>query len=408
MGTVILEKDHQLLFRKSVGKASLEGPMSFVNRSVFAVGSLTKSFTAAALLKLQEEGKLKVTDPLSTYLPQFPGGEKITLHHLLTHTSGIGGLEDIEDFGNVQRHALTLDQTLSLFMNKPAHFAPGSQFEYSNAGYLLLSKVVEVTSGQAFQTYVQSRILQPLGYRQTGFHRRTDIIPRLAAGYVFDGTNHQKAPYVDPELPSGGGSLFSSAPELVNWIPDLLFSKVLKPETVQQMITPHVPVGEGLGYGYGLEVGTQDGREVILHGGLISGYHALALYFPQEKLSLAILSNVENAPVEELGKTLEKAYFGEPYTLPEKRTFVDVDAAILQKYTGTFNLPDLGLTLQMVVQEGQLMMKDPMGNLYPLKAENPTTFYQGEAGVQIRFAEDGKTLELISGGQVVVGQRVNP
>ncbi|GEM44492.1 hypothetical protein DC3_01270 [Deinococcus cellulosilyticus NBRC 106333 = KACC 11606] len=407
MGTVILEHDQKLLFRKSVGKADLEGPLSFVNRSVFPIGSLTKSFTAAAILKLQEDGKLNVTDTLSKFLPDFPGGEKITLQHLLTHTSGIGGLQDIENFDNVQRHALTLDQTIALFSSKPAHFEPGARFEYSNAGYLLLSKVVEVTSGQPFPLYVQSQILQPLGFKSTGFPTRTGIIPRLVKGYLFDGTTHQKAPYVDPELPSGGGGMASTGPELVRWLPLLLSGKVLKPETVQELITPRVPVGEGIHYAYGLQVGSQDGRDVVLHGGIISGHHALTLYFPKEKLSLLILSNVENAPVEELGKTLEKAHFGEPYTLPQKKTFVEVDPAVLQKHLGTYTLPDIGLTLTVVLKDGQLMMQDPAGNLYPLRAENANTFYQGEAGIQIRFTEDGN-IELIDGGQTVPGKRVQP
>lgn len=408
MGTVILEQDGRLIFRKSVGKASLEFPASFTNRTVFAVGSLTKSFTAAAVLRLQEQGKLKVSDPLSKHLPDFPGAENITLHQLLTHTSGIGGLQDVPDFINVQRHALNLDQTLALFRDKPAHFAPGTRFEYSNAGYLVLSKVIEVAAGVPFATYLNDQILVPSGFKNTRFHTRDDIIPRLAYGHLFDGIHHKKAGYFDPELPAGGGALYSTARELVGWIPSLLAGRVLKPESAEQMVAPWVPVADGIHYAYGLQVGVQDGRKVILHGGLISGYHALALYFPDTRLSLVVLSNVENAPVEELGKSLERAHFGEPDVLPEKKTFVELEPEVLQKYVGTYTLVDLGLTVKMVIKDGALQMQDPRGDFYPLLAENPTTFHQAQTGTQVRFSDDASSLTLIQGGQRFEGRKVIP
>ena len=159
--------------------------------TVFEIGSVTKSFTAVAVLKLQDQGKLKVTDPLSKYLPTFPNAANITVQQLLSHTSGVANFTSLPTFFELQKQALSPDQIIKLFRNLPPSFAPGKDHYYSNSNYVLLGKVIELASGRSYVTYLQKNVLDPLGYRSTRAYSRLNLIPRRASGYLLDGTDYR-------------------------------------------------------------------------------------------------------------------------------------------------------------------------------------------------------------------------
>lgn len=411
MGTVVILKDGQRVFEKAIGKANLEFDVPAGMQTVYEIGSITKSFTAAAILKLQEQGKLKVSDPVSTFLPGFPNGDRITLHHLLTHTSGLQSFTGFPDFLETQKLQKTQDQLIDSFKNLPLEFEPGDRFQYSNSGFTLLGKVIEVASGQPYQDYITENILSPLGFKQLQFHSRLDLVPNRATGYVPDGISYRLPESHNVEIAGPAGGLFATANELALWLPSLSEGKVLGPEGVKAFTTAQVHIGNEPGfqnYGYGVGVGSFAGKKVLAHGGNINGFNAMMLYFPEEKLSIVALSNLDGNGSNLLANDLAKVALGEEVTLPEPRVAVDVPVSVLETYAGLYEVPDLQTTLRIFVKKGQLMVEVPGAGEFALVPEGNQKFYLSIARNHLTFSQgpEGMVLEISAGENRAVGKKV--
>ena len=331
MGVVLVARGAEVLFAKGYGMANLEWRIPHTPATKIAIGSISKQITAAAILLLEERGKLRVADPIKSYLPDSPATwDAMTFHHLLTHTAGLIGSAPAEQ-GNVL--PARPDRTIERFRNLPLQFAPGTRFSYSNAGYQLLAHLIERTSGQRYEDFVRESIFDPLGMKESGSATHAPIIPSLASGYVKEpGGALQHAPFIDLSNGMGAGSLYSTIGDLHRWTLGLFGGKLLRADsltrmTTQVMATPQGPGNVG-GYGYGLVVRTSgDGRREIYHGGSVPGFGSILSYYPESQVTIAVLGNLRSsgepdagrAPVVTVANWLGALAHGGTVTLPTKR-----------------------------------------------------------------------------------------
>ncbi len=218
MGTALVARGDQVLFDKAYGSANLEWNVPNTPASKFRLGSITKQFTAASILLLEDRGKLSVNDPLKKYIPDAPAAwDKVTIFHLLTHTSGIPSFTGFPDYPKIEPFATTPAKLIALFRDKPMDFEPGEKWLYDNSGYVLLTYVIEKVSGDSYEKFVRENIFAPLGMSDSGYDSNTAIIPRRASGYSPGRGGFENAGFIHMTVPQGAGALYSTTRDLLKW-----------------------------------------------------------------------------------------------------------------------------------------------------------------------------------------------
>jgi CubicO group peptidase (beta-lactamase class C family) len=332
MGSVLVARGDAILFNKSYGMANLEWNVPNTPTTKFRIGSITKQFTAAAILLLEERGKLTVEDSVKKYIPDAPEAwDKITLHNVLTHTGGIPNFTDFPDYPQKSLSPMTAEQIVAWFKDKPLDFDPGAKFSYSDSDYVLLGYLIEKLSGQTYEKFLQENILTPLGMKDSGYDSNTAIIEHRASGYSRTRAGPVNAGYVNMTVPHGAGGLYSTTLDLLKWEQGLFGRKLLKPESLAKMTTPFKE-----NYAFGLIIQTTEGRKNISHNGGIQGFNASLGYYPDSKITVAVLSNLNgNAPDEMLPKLATVAH-GQAVQLSSERNEIKLSRETLATYVGTY------------------------------------------------------------------------
>lgn len=300
-GVALVRQKDEVRFYQAAGRAAPNGEQLITTSMRFRIGSLTKQFTAAAILRLQEQGKLKLTDPLARFRPDFPRAEQITIHHLLSHSSGLSDYQQ-SDYRELKNHAAAYQSALAHVAKRKPRFAPGAKFEYNNAGYLLLGIVIEAASGQSWAEYLHREFFAPLQMHDTGYAENNADISNLAAGMTSKGRSAETINY---SLAWSAGGLYSTAEDLQGWVQALATGKVLSAASRQMMFTPQA--GE---YGYGWVISERFGRRVIWHNGQVTGYFSFLAHFPDDEVEIILLSNQEK-PVGPVARALGESLFGQ-------------------------------------------------------------------------------------------------
>jgi CubicO group peptidase (beta-lactamase class C family) len=340
--TAIVVKDGEVLFQGARGMADLELGVPLTPDHVLRLGSITKQFTAAAIMLLEQQGKLTVGDSITKYLPGYPiNGYEITIEHLLTHTSGIFSYTSIPGYmvGNEIRADLSTEELVDVFDDLEMDFSPGEQWSYSNSGYVVLGAIIEKVSGQSYADFVKDNIFEPLGMNNSHYGG-SQLIPGRASGYQAIEDGYTNAPFLSMTQPHAAGSLLSTVGDLARWNAGLFGGELLTEESVARMTTEFtLNDGEGTGYGYGLSVREIDGTPVIDHGGGIHGFATYALWMPEAKIYVALLcNNPDNltGPNYVVRQMAAKAT-GNP--LPT-RTAIDLDGETLDEYVGVYTISE--------------------------------------------------------------------
>jgi CubicO group peptidase (beta-lactamase class C family) len=310
-GAVLIAKDGEILVNKGYGLANREHDVPNTPQTKFRLGSMTKQFTAAAIMQLQEQGKLNVEDSIDTYIPDYPNGDRITLHHLLTHTSGIPNLTDFPEHRKTIMIPSPVEKTILRFKDKSLEFTPGEQFKYSNSGYLLLGYVIEKVSGKTYEDYLEENIFHPLNMENSGYDHHSTILKNRATGYHLtkDGLIH--APYVAMSMPHAGGALYSTVEDLFLWDRALYTENILKKSSLENMFTPF----KG-NYGYGWRIDSIFGHKRIHHGGSILGFQTHIARYVGDNTLVVFLCNQRPINTKKISEDLAAIVFGEAYELP--------------------------------------------------------------------------------------------
>lgn len=316
-GAVLIAKGDQVLFKGAYGLANREHAIPNSPQTVFRIGSVTKQLTAVAILLLQEQGKLNVSDPLSKYLPTFPNGENITLHHLLSHSSGIATITDLPHFASFQLQPTTPLKTITQYQQLQPHFPPGSDCEYSDPGYIILGAIIEIASGKSYEEYLRESIFAPLGMSATTIDQQQVIIPQRAAGYAIN-KNDQIIPagYIDMSFPHAAGALVSTVEDLYKFNRALQNNTLLSPASLKALFSIQASnASRKIAYSYGFRIGPQNrfmeecDSSVIGHFGSIEGFEAASLLYA-DGLMIILLSNVEKTPVRSMHIALAQLAHG--------------------------------------------------------------------------------------------------
>ena len=408
MGTVLVVDGDKVLLDKGYGMADLGWGNANAPDVKFHLGSLTKQFTAALVLLLQEDGKLKIDDPVSKYLPDTPKTwEKITLAELLGHTSGIPNFTDTKEFGVWRMSPHTVDEELAFFKDKPLDFEPGSKFAYSNSNFEVLGAVIEKVSGKKYVDMLQERILTPLGMKDSGLDTDELILPRRAQGYMQGKDGLVLARSESMTVPWAAGSMYSTTGDLLKWEHGLFGGKVLNADSLKAMTTP----GKG-NYGLGVFISDKDGVKVVDHGGGIEGFNTHLAYVPEKRIAIVVLGNVNGGAPGQMGGQLLDVVLGKPVTLASERKAVPIPKDELAKFVGVYDL-EVGVTITFAVGAdgltGQVGGQQAFPLMYAGVKDGHPRFYAANVGAEMEFVPDAggafASIVLHQGGQDVPGKR---
>ena len=291
---VLVAQNGKIVFEKGYGLEDRENKVPVSTETKFRIGSITKQFTAAAILKLQEQGKLSVDHKLSKYIPDFPRGEEVKLHHLLTHTSGIHSYTDKPDFMSRVTNAVTTEEIVKSIKEDSYDFDPGEKWHYNNSGYMVLGYIVEKVSGQSYGDFLRKTFFQPLGMTNTGIHRPNAALTHEALGYSFEKNKMVRAVNWDMGWAGGAGAIYSTVEDLYRWNEGVFNGKVLSEASRKAAFTPvETRQGESAtpSYGYGLAILKFRGLPEISHNGGLNGFTSSLIRFTKEHVTVVVLAN---------------------------------------------------------------------------------------------------------------------
>jgi CubicO group peptidase (beta-lactamase class C family) len=311
MGSVLIARDGQILISEGYGMADIDAGRLNTPQTQLRIGSLTKQFTAAAVLRLQEMGQLNIDDPLSVYLPEYPGGEQITIHQLLTHSAGIPNYYSRQsDIAGLVQTPISLQNLISQFSSQPLDFAPGQRFAYSDSGYVVLTAVIEAVSGMTYEDFLQEQFFDELGMTQTGYDYLHDNLAEPARAYDLTQGGPRQVMDIESSWASGAGALYSTVVDLYRWDQALNGSAVLDDASLEKMFTPWIEMGEGYSSGYGWEIGQLAGRPAQTHAGSIFGFGSFFARFPEDNTTIIILGNGLQMSPRDMAENLANILFG--------------------------------------------------------------------------------------------------
>lgn len=398
---VIVVRDGKVILRKGYGKANMELGVPIEPDMVFRTGSITKQFTAAAILMLAEQGKLSLDDDITKFLPDYPTkGQKITIEHLLTHTSGIKSYTSLPEWIPLWRKDMPIDELIALFKDKPMDFAPGEKWAYNNSAYVLLGAVIEKASGQTYADFVEKNIFAPLGMKNSFYDNTARIIPRRVAGYSKGKDGFVNAAYLSMSQPHAAGSLVSSVDDLALWDAALYTEKLVKQQSLKRAwTTSKLNNGKATNYGFGWSVNSYEGHPVIEHSGGIPGFASYAIRMPNDRVFVAALTNKD---FESPGRTVLKIAalaIGKPYREP---VAIKLAVSMLDGYTGVYQL---GETDKVVVRRDgdNLVISYPSGRKTVISPSSETQFFVKDSRSRVNFTRSAAGIVT---GFVVTGSGV--
>jgi CubicO group peptidase (beta-lactamase class C family) len=392
MGSVLVAQDHKVLFEKSYGDANLELNVADSSLTKFRIGSMTKQFTAASILLLEERGKLSTDDYVKKYMPDAPPAwDKITIYNLLTHTSGIPSFTSFPDYRATEATPTTPKNLVDRFRDKPLEFQPGEKWNYSNSGYVLLGYLIEKISGKSYADFVAENILKPLGMTDTGYDSNSAIIPHRASGYSPSPNGPVNAGYIDMTIPFSAGALYSTTHDLLLWEQGLYEGKVLSAASLKKMTTPFKE-----NYGCGLMIQNVNGHLQYSHGGGIEGFNTAMAYYPDDKLTVIVLANLNGGAPDDIAGKLAAVVHGEKVVLQSERKQIQLPRELMQKYVGNYELAP-GVFITMSLDEDHFFTQltgQPKFEVFP---ESETTFFLKVVDAQLTFETDsqGKVTDLV-------------
>jgi CubicO group peptidase (beta-lactamase class C family) len=384
-------RDGKLIFEKGYGLANLEYDVPIGPETIFHVASVSKQFTAMALVLLERDGKLSIDDDVHKYLPELPDyGHPVAIRNLLQHTSGIRDQwQTLGLAGWSLEDVITQDQILRmLFRQKELNFPPGTEHLYSNGGYTLAAEIVTRVSGKPFPEFCAERIFKPLGMAHTHFHQDLHQIVRNRA-YSYSGSEHAYAAAPLNYANVGATSLFTTATDLTKWL-DNFREPVVGGKAAIARLTEQAVLSDGkkIDYALGVSVAKHRGLATISHSGGDAGFRSYVCWYPDQQLGIAVVSNLGSfnpgAAADKVAAVyLESKMTPEPAAV--KRTFIAVDPAILRTFVGTYPLPQIGQTLVVVAEGGKLFASGPVQPPLEMKAVSPSTFYVEPLSAEVAF-----------------------
>lgn len=379
-GAVLVARDGEVLLDKGYGLANREWLIPNDGDTEFRLGSITKQFTAVAIMILNERGLVDLDAPMKTWLPDAPAAwDQVTVRRLLAHTAGIPNFTSFDDFQSTKALPATLDSLIARFRDRPLDFQPGEGRKYSNSGYVLLTAVIEKASGKSYGDFLSETLFQPLGMRDTGYDRNTVILPRRASGYTPTAGGVINAEHWDMSIPQGAGGLYSTSHDLLKWEQGLFGGRVLRPASLELLTTP---VRDG--YAFGVFAIEAEGNNTIAHSGGLNGFNTYMAYDPDRRTTVIVLGNLNGTAPDLLGASLMALARedGRP-----NQSSASPGTTALQDYAGIYErAPDAPISIS--VADGTLFSQTGVQDPIKLAANSGDVFVIPEGDARITFTRD--------------------
>lgn len=406
MGIVAVQRDGEAALILPYGLASIELDVPHQPSDIFMIGSVSKQFTAVAILLLEQEGLLRTDDPVGRHLPTFSRGDEITIEHLLTHTSGVADIYSLARFGDSAGQGGTFEEVIEDLSLMDLTHSPGSAYVYSNGGYALLAAIIERASGISYGDYLERRIFAPLGMLSTAHERPGPAVRHRVTGYDPWGRDDlTTAARVSPAFTTGSGSLWSSAEDLLTWSSSLHGGGLLSDEAYSRLTHDY-----GHNYGYGVSVFLRFGRAVVGHDGRVSGFASDVARYLKDRITIAVLSNVQSVARDEIRRSVAAAVLEEEYSVPQQRDSLPaLSEASISELVGIYSFgPAFRVTL--VESDGRLLAQANEGGYSELIPISESEWFSRMLYTPVRFGrdEDGLVDRLLwgRGDQAPVGRKL--
>ena len=386
-GAVLVARDGVPVVSRAWGWANAEWEIPNTPETKFRLGSITKQFTAAVVLRLEQRQALKLDDPVCRHLDPCPAAwQPVTVRHLLTHTSGIPSYTGLPDYRATMMMPRTVEQMVGVFRDLPLEFQPGEQFKYNNSGYFLLGVIIEKVSGKTYEQALDDEIFGPLGMKDSGYDWNEPLLPRRAAGYARRDGGLVNARHLDMQQPYAAGALYSTVGDLLKWDQALYTDRVLPAAAREAMFTPF----KG-NYALGWTVNPPDravsGRRQVGHGGGINGFSTMILRVPEDRVAVIVLANVENVNAGNIARDLMAISYGRPYQVPVVRTSITLKPEVLERYVGRYQVtPEM--ILEVTLEGNRLMTQATGQQKLEVFAESETAFFLKAFDAQLTFGTD--------------------
>jgi len=400
MGGLSIMHDGKEVYQKSIGFADVSRKLEADRKTKYRIGSITKTYTATLLMQFVEEGKLNLTDTLSSYFPEVANAQKITIDDMLRHRSGLFNITEAVDFGDWVTEARTREALLGLLKRNDAAFEPKEKTGYSNTNYILLSYILEDIAKKPFSQLLKDRIITPLGLKRTEYDHKIQPEKNEAIPYYREnGTWNPIEPLTDMQNPMGAGSLVSTPTEVAQFYNALFSGKSVSENSFQKM------TDVSTGTGYGLGSGAFNGREGFGHDGSIDGFQSFTFFMPQEKVAMAISSNAYDIPFFYVLESVVSIYFGDPYEIPQFKPlnpFVKLQPKELEPFLGTYSDPDFPLKIKVFNVENRLMAQATDQDAFEVDPIEKNRFKSFEEMITLDFNVEENEMQLEQLGQRTV------
>jgi CubicO group peptidase (beta-lactamase class C family) len=379
-------KDGEPVHIEGYGIANLEWGCPIRPDTVFRLASITKQFTATAIMLLERQKKLRIDDSITSYLPDYPTHDRtITIAHLLSHTSGIKSYTSLDNFmKDITKKDMLPADVLAHFKDLPLEFEPGTRFLYNNSGYHLLGLIIEKITGMSYEQFIQHNIFQPLNMKDSYYMHNETIIPRRASGYDKTGDGYRQAEYLNMMIPYAAGSLGSTVEDLMRWDAGLREGYLLDATTQEHMYTPiQLADGRTEGYGFGVGIVTYEGHRLIHHMGGIHGFRTFIARFIDDKAMIVVLANNSATNVEKIAHQIARHIFNIPVLT---RIPVVLSNATLDKAAGIYATED-DIVVEVICDEGKLALRSPFE--YSLTPISESAYYANENDeFEVHFSDE--------------------
>lgn len=396
-GSILVAKDGEILLNKAYGFSDLQQNIENKSQTKFAIGSITKQFTAMGIMQLSEKGLINVEDKVSKYLPDLPNGELITIHNLLTHTSGLKNFTQVQEFLHLDENKKTTTDMVNLVKDIPLEFQPGEEYRYSNTNYLLLGIVLEKVTGMSYEEYLYKNIFEPLNMKNTGISYGKKSLTHDATAY----SGFLEVVPVDDEIllsrAHGAGNIYSTVEDLYRWDQALKTEKLVKKETLDKIFTSHVTAPQLGGYGYGWLISSEDIGEKIWHDGNTLGFSSNISRYIDENLTIIVLTNKGYYNTFPLVSDLVSIVMEKDYEMPEVLKEIEIDDPDLyNKYVGKYSVFQ-GVYIDIIEENNKLYAQVTDEGAFEIFPKSNSEFFAKLLDVRIKFnvKDDNNASELV-------------
>ena len=383
----LVAKKGNVIYRKAYGKANLELDVNMKPENVFEVGSITKQFTAVSILMLLEEGKLSLEDDITKFIANYPAkGKQITVHHLLTHTSGIKSYTSMQKFGEVTTKDVEPLKFIDFFKNEPMDFEPGDKYKYNNSGYFILGYIIEKVSGMSYPKFVEERIFKKLNMNSSCYGSHTKLIKNRATGYRKRNGEYSNAQYISMSLPYAAGSIMSNVDDMLQWQTAIRNNMLVKKETIDKAFTNYtLNNGKKINYGYGWHLNEINGVSTIEHGGGIPGYKSMGVYVPSEDVYVIVFSNCGCKSPTSTAIKIAGLAINKPFSTGKNA--ISLSKSALKKWVGAYEFEDGGIRI-ITIENGQLYsQREGSSSKFKIYPTSPNNFSFEDGFYTYKFSE---------------------